>query len=1252
MTSSTTTTTVAGRSVERAPMRRRRLVASLLLSAAVTAWAQEPAAHSSQAAASQGSGVAVRVTGRVVRSDGSVPRPGSGQVSILAARSRADRLLEALAELQRLAADEGRQSGPAAPGNIAGELVLARGAWDRDGHFELVADLNGPARVLVQSAGHLDYEYAVLPVPSELHLPTLVLAPAHVERLRVVPPDVSSVGPADAAERSWVVLTQSERTGSVAPVGWRRPPLYGWTGGDRFSTPSGDDLAPDEFEFVRADAEMLQFYASNRWGRERIEIGDRGRNGGVTVAHDPLAEVSGRTLLVGLVTEPTVVLVDGRPVARLDADPGGGVHELRLNAGASSRIEALSRRASARIEIAIGGGGDEAVELSLRPWPRVRGTVRDAADGRPLAAAFVVAGATATRSGPDGGFEIATDPRRDVLVGASGYAWTRASRDAPPGDVELQRAASLIGELVDEAGGPVPGVELALSAVAEEDGAATSAPSLARLAALSDRRGQFRFLGLAPASRWRLEASPGEGRVVTPVQVAAAAVGEPAAPVRLVVRQPRAVLGWVVDAGEVPVRGAEVVLLDATPAGERIAGAPPRQQARTDGAGGFVLADVPFSRLHLLVRAPGHAPATISDLDLAGASRDRQGRYELGTVVLGDALDLEVELVDRDGAPVEGATVLFRGAHPRWSGEEVSGVDSPRVAPGDLRALPRRSDVDGRVRIAGLGSDEKVTLRIEHFDFVTRTVDAVELPRAEPVRVELERAAIVSGRALDARGREVSGAHVALRSRHPTIALPPRLYTRSGADGRFVLRGVPSGELVLWGRPPSGPDFDEIPLEVASGEEYNDLVLRSPDTATVTGVVRRGGRALEGVSVRCCGEAAVTDDFGEFTLAGVGIGAHTVHAVDDRGWVREVAIDLRPSEVRRIEVEFEEGLELSGRVVDMRGAPVSDSEVVLSRVGVGERTGSRPRARTPADGSFGFRGLEPGRYLLWAGGTAGEGRRRQGTRREIELGSDLRGVEVVLGGTGLITGRVLGLDARELQSVRLAARHEWTVTTAEVSADGAFRLDELAAGAWRLRASLPDGREVERQIELAEAGDRHVELEFAERALRLQLTARVDGAPLAAWVAADGPEGQVSWANLNAMGRGALEGLAPGTWHLAVADATSELVPVWSGVVAEDRTLELDLERVQISGRVVDATSRRPLPGAQLSLVGADADWIEKRSREQSADDGSFTLRALVPGVYRVLAVAPGYSPVELAMAGSAVGVEIALDRGGAAEAR
>lgn len=156
--------------------------------------------------------------------------------------------------------------------------------------------------------------------------------------------------------------------------------------------------------------------------------------------------------------------------------------------------------------------------------------------------------------------------------------------------------------------------------------------------------------------------------------------------------------------------------------------------------------------------------------------------------------------------------------------------------------------------------------------------------------------------------------------------------------------------------------------------------------------------------------------------------------------------------------EVRAGRSIRGRLVDSAGAGV-EGEVVWA---MGLTDPSDPRAQgvgskggqSQVGGGFEIAGLLPGRYQL--GLNSDE---RPGLAQPLEVvvpaGEDLTGVTVTLGATGVIRGSVRDAKDRPIKGARVGLEGAtWSLPSTYAADDGSFTLPHVAAGAYRVVASL------------------------------------------------------------------------------------------------------------------------------------------------------------------------------------------------------
>ncbi len=88
---------------------------------------------------------------------------------------------------------------------------------------------------------------------------------------------------------------------------------------------------------------------------------------------------------------------------------------------------------------------------------------------------------------------------------------------------------------------------------------------------------------------------------------------------------------------------------------------------------------------------------------------------------------------------------------------------------------------------------------------------------------------------------------------------------------------------------------------------------------------------------------------------------------------------------------------------------------------------------------------------------------------------------------------------------------------------------------------------------------------------------------------------------------------------------------LWAGVSVPTRT------SAQLSGRVIDSTTRAPVPGARVTLQATAITTMAAR-------DGSFAIGTPPPGPHTIVAAAPGYFHAALDVPGAMTQLELELD--------
>ncbi len=407
---------------------------------------------------------------------------------------------------------------------------------------------------------------------------------------------------------------------------------------------------------------------------------------------------------------------------------------------------------------------------------------------------------------------------------------------------------------------------------------------------------------------------------------------------------------------------------------------------------------------------------------------------------------------------------------------------------------------------------------------------------------------------------------------------------RTGADGRFRLRGVPTAEDAVLTVRAAGYHTARRPLGAAGEVMAIALSAEPPARRSLRGtVVDRGGLPVAGAVVRWGGGEARAGERGEFAISTPSSPAPLVAAAP--GWQPAVLENfggrLPLGEAHVCLVLGGPARSISARLRRPDGAPCAGWMVkLLDGVVVDDRElpvvlaedlsrGAPNRVRTRADGSFEMRGLRSGPYRVWAWNPRDlqsfESPPLEVGSRDVVLSVPLpartrvRGVARSLGGLPLAGIEVaLGLEVDDNgRGYRRSTRGRVVCTDAR----GHFDLGEVVMASMRLNASGPEVLDWSRPVERA---GWH-ELELARRC-RFRFEAS-PGLPVDAFSLLD-VEGRplrlyaTSYrASVGELRCGLRGGESP---VLTTSEAATTLVAFRAGVELGRRPIRLDPEKIEV----------------------------------------------------------------------------------------
>ena len=518
----------------------------------------------------------------------------------------------------------------------------------------------------------------------------------------------------------------------------------------------------------------------------------------------------------------------------------------------------------------------------------------------------------------------------------------------------------------------------------------------------------------------------------------------------------------------------------------------------------------------------------------------------------------------------------------------------------------------------------------------------------------------ISGRVTDTTARPIAGASVcAFASSDRLVSTDkrvPRCVT-TGTDGRYriddllvanydVTASAVHYQPARW----VNPEKTERALTLSAGEARENV-----DLTLVDGGVEVRGR-VQDIGGGPVAGALVTVQSSEPYTFGLGGAANAVAQSDGKG---EWQLWVAPGRIRAqataegyadgskdgiapgqfIEISLTPESVLQGRVVEVgtdtpvAGARVSASgggDVVMFGPGgaPGEHT-----ALTDGEGRFRISRLEPGRYKPEA-----KTPHRWGTAREsVLLGVGETSGEVLIEAhpAATVSGRITFADGKDGKgcaqgSVHLTEEGKGAFRSATADEDGKVRVEALLPGKYQVEIWCKDAA-LEEKYEPVTLADKDVEGLVWKVTAGLSVSGVVvdaKGEPVAGVTlfartkGGDGrdPRSRTGWGNTQSEKDGTfrLRGLLRGTYSIDVRR---------EGIAAPKEPQDVKVDRDvsglrivlpaggSIEGTVVDG-SGGPVSGANVQARGGTWGWNQTSSR----DDGTFSIKGVNPGDYRVSA--------------------------------
>lgn len=1103
---------------------------------------------------------------------------------------------------------------------------LATTVADEQGRFEILAPAAGGFRLVARREGYVPLEAPLLPLTEDTDLPPSGMLQGKPVETWVTGPDGR---PLPGIE---VRISPVDRT----PWGWDEEDPSQWRiDGHAVSGSDGRLTFPwHEFESLRltvtSPAFLGQTMVLDRFGPKdaRTVFSLKPRKVRIEVR-----DGEGRPISQALVRWR------GRPVAV--AGPDG---RLEIAVPEEDPPLVVESREGWRTRIVVPAGVGGIVPVRLEPPRRIGGKVVEAGTGRPVAGAVVWSGwpleGPPALSDAAGAFQVAAAPVDAwVNAAAAGFFPERQPTSKGVAVLKLEPSATLEGRVVDSSGRPVADAWIAANPPRIRNRRPQQASGRSRVG------GTFRLTGLLHGGVYEL-ATTREGFARTKTPAKTAPRGKPSPLVTIVLSDGQTAVGRVVDAAGQPVEGAEIQLVALYLA--------KREATTVSGPEGrFELRRLSPGRITLIAEHPDHAAAFVPRIEIPEGTPT----VDLGAITLPAGGAIEGRVTDARGRPLEGAEIgVFpteRERTPGW----MFGVGTS--------SDPLRTEPDGSFRVEKLRRGDRFDLKARHPGYLDTSLPGVTAPTEEPVRIEMKVAHTLSGQIVNPEGEPIPEAQVT-RVEESAIGRGRSSFQlgTTDAEGRFRVTGLPSGtvDLAVTAEGYAHRRLKAIQIPETGEPEELRIVLDRGAVLEVR-LMDADGRPVSGAMVHASPESRPnleedegplwphslfqrSDSQGRCRIQAPAPGIYKVHASKETRSATE-RVEVGPG-VTPVELRFPPGVEVSGRVLTPEGSPAVGARVLFRQEDDGR---GGPSAPVGADGAFLIQGLPDGEYRLVAQDRDGR------SSRPVDLpvaGRSITGLELVIDQPServTLSGRVSGPPPEALRGIRVMAipstPPHWDRTT-ETGAGGEYRLEQLEAGEWTVRAMNPYG-EAEGKVRLDPGVPTVLDLEIAP-GLTLSGRVLVDGAPLSgAQIQVRHRQGERGGYESTAYdGTFKIPGLRPGPQVLLVANDRG-LGGSRTFELKESRELLVEISTGRLQGRVV-AESGEPLEDTEVRIEGVvpgtELSFMTPGAR--SGQEGIFEVR-LGAGQYKIRVQKPGFGPFETTVEvppGGEVPVEIPLQVG------